>query len=170
MSVRDVSGSLGCTLKPMKTTINFVPPCDNGICIVEVVENDGIFDIFDVNTGVCLNEGCAFPFRPSVDEIKEFINTGEITGKIKKINPDYAFNLVIYKCGCVGLPPAKNGKAVIFQFCDSDDGPKFGMAYRDMGDKTFVPACEALVGKVFIEISALVRDGHKLATIKGLLK
>jgi hypothetical protein len=51
---------------------------------VRVYELDGggMFDIYD-DHGNCLNEGQWWPFKPTKDEVAEFINTGKIKGKIE---------------------------------------------------------------------------------------
>ncbi len=46
------------------------------------LEGGGLFDLFDQD-GTCLNEGCSFPFKPSRDEVKEYVTTGKIAGKIE---------------------------------------------------------------------------------------
>lgn len=60
------------------------PPID-GVATVDVEEHDdgGMFDLFQAETGNCLNEGCPFPFVPTLDEVKEFLSTGKIKGKIE---------------------------------------------------------------------------------------
>ena len=51
---------------------------------IEVVEiDDGLYDLFDYDTGECLNIGCMFPFLPNEEEVKEFLQTGKITGKLE---------------------------------------------------------------------------------------
>lgn len=51
---------------------------------VERYSSDDMYDLFDQD-GNCLNEGCPFLFLPTRDEVKEFVETGAIKGKIEKI-------------------------------------------------------------------------------------
>ena len=57
----------------------------NGISKVHVMKlpAGGLFDLFDYDTGECLNEGCPFPFMPTEEQVAEFVGTGEIEGLIE---------------------------------------------------------------------------------------
>ena len=51
---------------------------------VDVARIDrGLYDLYDNDTGECLNEGCMFPFVPTKAEVAEFVLTGRIKGKIE---------------------------------------------------------------------------------------
>jgi len=57
---------------------------DSTISQVSVTEIDKeLYDLYDDDSGTCLNEGCPFPFIPTRDEVAEFILTGKIAGKIE---------------------------------------------------------------------------------------
>lgn len=68
-------------------TYKFDPPLLPNEPVTEVdvdrYSSDDMYDLFDQD-GECLNEGCPFLFLPTRDEVKEFVETGEIKGKIKR--------------------------------------------------------------------------------------
>lgn len=58
----------------------------NDLDWVDVIRHDDkdLWDVFDT-AGTILNKNCPIPFRPTEAEVKEFVQTGAIKGKIEKI-------------------------------------------------------------------------------------
>jgi hypothetical protein len=73
-----------------KTQFTFEPPIYTPgpgrvgvITWVEVEQVDyGLYDLFDQD-GYCLNEGTPFPFLPTAEEIREWVEAGKIAGKVE---------------------------------------------------------------------------------------
>ena len=70
--------------EPIKTYEGNFFANDHYVKSVDLVEiDDGLYDLYDNETGECLNEGCPFPFIPTENELREFIQTTKIKGKIE---------------------------------------------------------------------------------------
>ena len=88
--------------------------------------------------------------------------------------------LVKFSCGCIGTKP-RAGRSHVVRLCDSyhvrdeSDEDDITFSSRDVADKTFEPIDpfgpgEARYGKLMLELSSLIRDGHRLRKLKRLLR
>lgn len=82
--------------------------------------------------------------------------------------------IVRFDCGCVGLVgiqgvPEGEGQHLLLQACDGEDS-SLGLFPRDMSGKAHEPVSEEKARGLVQEMSKLMMEGHRLRSVRSLLR
>ncbi len=89
------------------------------------------------------------------------------------MNYSDSIKLVRFGCGCVGFAPIQEGKALVLEYCNNEwyDNPLcINFAGVNETNTPGSPLSEEETKKYIDELNALLADGYRFRTIKGLLK
>lgn len=78
--------------------------------------------------------------------------------------------MVKYNCGCIGLAPNEDGKALIVYSCDAEEDP-YGVGYtKDLNVEPFEPMSSDETMRVLLELNRLISQGYMLRSIRAMLR
>jgi len=79
--------------------------------------------------------------------------------------------LVRYSCGCIGLEPNEEGKALMFMSCENDEfnNTDLSLCQQDTEAKTFTVVSLELAEKVAEELTGLYWDGVKFRELASIV-
>jgi hypothetical protein len=71
--------------------------------------------------------------------------------------------MVLFSCGCIGLPPQDDGTSLCFYHCDADDDG-IGLGERNQADKKHAPVSAELAAELLRTVQQRSYAYQELAT------